>query len=207
MHIGLRQDQAVVVGCRGQQVHGVALGVHTAAYPLAIHCEHEAATSVAWPPRARRRRRRHRRLVGCCRRCRCPCGRPASRPRPWDRGGRHPKTKYASGAPPKELTTSTTRAHIHFEPRIWLAGRRLISMSAAVLRMPSAADAVMISLRLRVLRSLHLRAAMTPLAYMPGNPYDPHATSRSGSPPPRDRGDLIPIHPSVQEINLNRTHP
>jgi hypothetical protein len=75
---------------------------------------------------------------------------------------RRPKTKYASGAHPKELTTSTTGAQSHFEPLIWLAGRRLRSMSAAVLRMPSAAAAAMISRRLRALRSLHFLAAMTP---------------------------------------------
>jgi hypothetical protein len=50
--------------------------------------------------------------------------------------------------------------HIRFEPRIWLAGRRLISMNTAVLRTASPIAAAMISLRLRSLRSLH-RVAMT----------------------------------------------
>src|SRR5260370_22542999 len=74
----------------------------------------------------------------------------------WDRGypRRRPKAKYASGAPPKELMNTTTGTHIHFEPRIWLAGRRLMSMSAAVLRLPSATAAIVISRRLRLLRSL-----------------------------------------------------
>ena len=92
----------------------------------------------------------------------------------WGRGcRRRPKTKYASGAPPKELTTATTAAHIHFESRIWLAGRRLMSMSAAVLRMPSATAAAMISLRLRVLRSLHFRVVPHPLS-----PAAPTGTAR-----------------------------
>jgi hypothetical protein len=50
--------------------------------------------------------------------------------------------------------------HIRFEPRIWLAGRLLMSKSTAVLRMASAIAAAMISLRLRSLRSLY-RLAMT----------------------------------------------
>jgi hypothetical protein len=63
---------------------------------------------------------------------------------------------------------TTAGAHIHFEPRIWLAGRRLMSMSAAVLRLASATAAAMMSLRLRSLRSLQFLAAMTPPAYMRG---------------------------------------
>jgi hypothetical protein len=87
-----------------------------------------------------------------------------------DRGGRRPRTKYAIGTTPAELTTATTVAHIHFRPRIWLAGRRLMSMSAATLRMPSATAAVMSSLRVRLLRSLHcLLAAMTSSAYTAGS--------------------------------------
>src|SRR5664279_3543627 len=77
-----------------------------------------------------------------------------------------PKAKYESGTTPKELTITTAAAHIHFEPRIWLAGRRLMSMTAAVLRPASATAATMISLRLRLLRSLHCRlAVMTFSAY------------------------------------------
>src|SRR5262245_55092063 len=80
----------------------------------------------------------------------------------WDSGcRRRPKTRYASGAAPKELTATTATAQTHFEPRIWIAGRPLLSMSSASLSMPSATAAVMIRLRLRVLRSLHFRAAIT----------------------------------------------
>jgi hypothetical protein len=61
----------------------------------------------------------------------------------WDRGCRRPKTKYEIGTIPAELTTATTAAHSHFGPRIWLAGRRLRSINAATLRMPSATAAVM----------------------------------------------------------------
>ena len=50
--------------------------------------------------------------------------------------------------------------HIRFEPRIWLAGRRLMSMITAVLRTASPIAAAMTSLRLRSLRSFH-RVAMT----------------------------------------------
>jgi hypothetical protein len=56
--------------------------------------------------------------------------------------------------------------HIRFEPRIWLAGRRLMSMSTAVLRTASPIAAPMISLRLLSLRSLH-RVAMTSSASVP----------------------------------------
>src|SRR5215472_11136053 len=62
---------------------------------------------------------------------------------------------------PAELTTVTTEAHIHFRPRIWLAGRRLMSISAASLRIPSTTATEMISLRVRSSRSLHCLAAMT----------------------------------------------
>jgi hypothetical protein len=55
--------------------------------------------------------------------------------------------------------------HIRFEPRISLAGRRLMSMSTAVLRTASATAAAMISLRWRSLKSLH-HLAMTSSAYM-----------------------------------------
>src|SRR5215475_7498059 len=48
-----------------------------------------------------------------------------------DAGCRRPKTKYEIGTTPAELTTATTGAHNHFGPRIWFAGRRLMSMRAA----------------------------------------------------------------------------
>src|ERR1022692_1541193 len=86
-----------------------------------------------------------------------------------DRGyRRRPKAKYESGAPPKELMTTTAAAHAHFGPRISLAGRRLRSMSAAVLRLASAAAATMSRPRVRLLRSLHFLKAMTSSAYMAG---------------------------------------
>ena len=74
---------------------------------------------------------------------------------------RRPKTKYESDPTPAELTSTAMATHIHFEPRIWLAGRLLRSMSTAVLRPASAVAAAMSSLRLRSLSSLH-RLAMTP---------------------------------------------
>src|SRR5262249_33901337 len=61
--------------------------------------------------------------------------------------GRRPKTKYEIGTNPAELTSVTTGAQSHFGPRIWLAGRRLMSMRADALRMVSAAAVTMISLR------------------------------------------------------------
>ena len=73
---------------------------------------------------------------------------------------RRPKAKYDSDPTPAELMSTAAMIHIRFEPRIWLAGRRLISMSTAVLRTASPIAAAMISLRLRSLRSLH-RLAMT----------------------------------------------
>jgi MFS family permease len=74
---------------------------------------------------------------------------------------RRPKTKYESDPTPAELTSTAMATHIHFEPRIWLAGRLLRSMSTAVLRPASAVAAAMSNLRLRSLSSLH-RLAMTP---------------------------------------------
>src|SRR5436190_4798920 len=97
----------------------------------------------------------------------------------WDPGyRRRPKAKYASGAAPKEATNTITAAHIHFGPRIWLAGRRWMSMRAATMRLASATPAAMSSLRLRSLRSLHrFLAAMTPSAHMAGIPDGLHVTS------------------------------
>jgi hypothetical protein len=81
-----------------------------------------------------------------------------------DPGSRRPKTKYETGTTPAELTTVTTVAHSHFGPRTWLAGRRLRSTSAAILRTPSATAALTSNLRVRSPRSLHcLLAAMTSL--------------------------------------------
>ena len=74
---------------------------------------------------------------------------------------RRPKTKYEIGTTPAELTSATTAAHTRFRPRIWLAGRRLISMSAATRRAPSVTAAAMSSLRVRALRSLHCGLVMT----------------------------------------------
>ena len=64
---------------------------------------------------------------------------------------RRPKAKYDSDP---ELTSTAAMIHIRFEPRIWLAGRRLMSTSTAVLRTASPIAAAMISFRLRSLRSL-----------------------------------------------------
>ena len=74
---------------------------------------------------------------------------------------RRPKTKYDVGTTPAELTSATTGAHIHFRPRIWLAGCRWMSMSAATRRAPSATAIVTSSMRVRLLRSLHRRLAAT----------------------------------------------
>jgi len=94
--------------------------------------------------------------LACCDACQpdCDCGR------------RRPKTKYKIGTTPAELTTATKGAHSHFGPRIWLAGRRLMSMRAATLRMPSTTATVMISLRVLSSRSLHVR-----LAAVASSPY------------------------------------
>ena len=54
-----------------------------------------------------------------------------------DGGRRRPKTKYEIGTTPAELTIATTGARSHFGPRIWSAGRRLMSMRAAPFRMLS----------------------------------------------------------------------
>jgi hypothetical protein len=54
---------------------------------------------------------------------------------------------------------ASTVAHSHFGPRTWLAGRRLRSMSAASLRMPSATTVMVSSLRVRSLRSLLLSSS------------------------------------------------
>src|SRR6516165_8504023 len=76
-------------------------------------------------------------------------------------GGRRPKTKYEIGRAPAELMIATAAAHTRFWPRIWLAGRRLMSTSAATRRALSATAALMSSRRVRSLRSLHCRLGMT----------------------------------------------
>jgi len=118
---------------------------------------------IVWPGTARPiqastadRLRPPRRRFGCCRAAQSGC----------DRGGRRPKTKYEIGTTPAELTTVTTVAHTHFGPRTWLAGRRLRSMSAATLSMPSATAVMASSLRLRSLRSL-----LCLLPVMPSSAY------------------------------------
>jgi len=58
------------------------------------------------------------------------------------------------GTAPSELTNATARAHFTFDPRISLAGRRLMSINARTLRIPSAVPAAMTSRRVRGLRSL-----------------------------------------------------
>jgi len=53
----------------------------------------------------------------------------------FDQGCRRlPKTKYEIGRTPAELMSAAAAAHIRFRHRIWLAGRRLMSMSAAARR-------------------------------------------------------------------------
>ena len=102
---------------------------------------------------------RARRLALVCQGTRRPGAEKLSGPPSVCR--RRPKTKYESDPTPAELTSTAMASHIHFEPRIWLAGRLLRSMSTAVLRPASAVAAAISSLRLRSLSSLH-RLAMTP---------------------------------------------
>jgi hypothetical protein len=103
-----------------------------------------------------------------------------------DRGCRRPKRKYEMGTTPAEPTTVTTVAHTHFGPRTWLAGRRFRSMSAASLRIPSAAAVMASSLRVRPLRSLHcLLAAMPPSACTARSRWSHHTWRWPGSQPSR----------------------
>src|SRR5512142_2213876 len=82
------------------------------------------------------------------------------------------------GAPPTELISTTTTAHSHLGPRIWLAGRRLRSMSAATLRGTSNAAPATMSLRARGDRSLHCRlAAMASSSGYIGGPNAPDLTA------------------------------
>ena len=86
---------------------------------------------------------------------------------------RRPKTKYDSGPTGAELTNTAAVIYIRFEPRTWLAGRRVMSMITGVLRTASPIAEATISLRLRWLRLLH-RVAMTSSASRrgPANDYD-----------------------------------
>jgi hypothetical protein len=67
------------------------------------------------------------------------------------------------GRGPAELTIAMTAAYTRLGPRIWLAGRRLMSMSVATRRALSATAAVISSLRVPPLKSLY-RFDMTPSA-------------------------------------------
>jgi len=85
----------------------------------------------------------------------------ATNSRPRQRVGktyavRRPYAKYATGTAPAELVSITATAHLTFEPRTSLAGRRARSTRAAALSTPSTAPTRTISLRARGDRSLHL---------------------------------------------------
>ena len=85
----------------------------------------------------------------------------ATNSRPRQRVGktyavRRPYAKYANGTAPAELVSITATAHLTFEPRTSLAGRRARSTRAATLSTPSTAPTRTISLRARGDRSLHL---------------------------------------------------
>ena len=72
-------------------------------------------------------------------------------------------------APAELITMAGPQAH--FEPRIWSAGRRFMSMSAATLRMPSTPAPAMSSRRVRGLRSFQCCAAVAMTASRScGNP-------------------------------------
>src|SRR5665811_2210873 len=76
---------------------------------------------------------------------------------------RRPTVKYAIGP---TMLTNASAVHIRFEPLIWPAGRRLMSMSVATRRTTSTTPVPTIRLRLRLLRSVsytHLRAHETVL--------------------------------------------
>jgi hypothetical protein len=80
-----------------------------------------------------------------------------------------PAMKYDSGAIPAVLT-SAVKAHSHFGPRTWLAGRRLRSMSIAVLRAASAAAAAMRIRCCALLGSFRCLAMATPRPCVPATP-------------------------------------
>src|SRR5450759_5030788 len=90
-----------------------------------------------------------------------PAGQGRSCQSGWDLGCcRRPKVKYAIGP---AMLTNASAVHIRFEPLIWPAGRRLMSMSVATRRTTSTTPVPTIRLRLRLLRSRHFfLAAMTP---------------------------------------------
>src|SRR5215469_11459412 len=101
--------------------------------------------------------------------------------------------KYEIGRIPAELTTATAVAQAHFLPRIWSAGLRLMSMSAAILRLTSTAAAARSSLRLLSLRSLHcLLAAMASSACTAGVLAGLHLTWVTGPPPTSAARGRIP---------------
>ena len=64
---------------------------------------------------------------------------------------RRPKAKSEIGGTPAEPIIATAADHTCFGPRIWLAGRRSMSMSAATRRAPSAMAGVISSRRVRSL--------------------------------------------------------
>jgi hypothetical protein len=72
------------------------------------------------------------------------------------------------GTAPTEFTAATAAAHSHFGPRIWPAGLRVMSMRAAILRMPSPAAAARMSLRVRSLRLPERRLPLMSSPYGPG---------------------------------------
>ena len=74
---------------------------------------------------------------------------------------RRPRTKYAIGTAPRELMNVTATAHLTFEPRTSLAGRRARSTRAALLSTPSMVPATTISRRVRGERSLHFFFLLT----------------------------------------------
>lgn len=88
--------------------------------------------------------------------------------RSYSPGGRRPKAKYDSGTAPSEFTRMTAVAQAHFLPRIWSVGRRLMSISAAAFRHPSATPTATIILRVRSLRSLHFRRAVVAMVHPSG---------------------------------------
>ncbi len=115
----------------------------------------------------------------------------------WDFGRRRrPKAKYESG--PNGCWMHTATVHIRFEPRIWLAGRCLMSMSAATRSPTAATPPTPISLRLRLLRSLHCclaattcLAAMTSSAYLARDPWMARTIHRLASAARRVTGPAV----------------